>query len=57
LRPTPITSPDGDGILFVDQNGNAIFDTNNNPFIIPWAELAVDQPSGFDIFQSGSVEQ
>jgi len=57
LRPTPITSPDGDGILFVDQNGNAIFDTNNNPFIIPWAELAVDQPSGFDIFQSGSVGQ
>ncbi len=39
LRPKPITEPNGDGILFVDQNGNAIFKENGDPLIVKWKEL------------------
>lgn len=47
LRPKPITEPNGDGILFVDQNGNAIFKENGDPLIVPWKEL---QDKGVESF-------
>ena len=55
LRPTPITSPNGDGILFTDQNGNAIFDATGDPLIIPFDQLDQSAPAGSGLFESGSV--
>ncbi|MEE9351520.1 MAG: hypothetical protein V3U78_04615 [Thiotrichaceae bacterium] len=40
LRPKPITSPNGDGILFTDQNGNTIFLESGDPLIIPFTKLS-----------------
>jgi hypothetical protein len=39
LRPQPITDPNGEGILFTDQNGNAIFTAEGDPLIIPFKQL------------------
>jgi hypothetical protein len=50
LRPNPITSPDGSGILFTDQNGNALLDPNGEPVIMPWDRLeffAQEEPGFF----------
>lgn len=53
LRPTPITEPNGNGIMFTDQNGNAILKSDGDPVIVPFKELSdfavpVDEiPSSF----------
>lgn len=40
LRPVPITSPNGEGVLFTDQNGKALLQPNGDPLIIPWEQLS-----------------
>lgn len=40
LRPVPITEPNGNGIMFTDQNGNAIRQTNGDPVIVPFEQLS-----------------
>jgi len=54
LRPTPITSPNGDGILFVEQNGNAIFKADGDPLIIPWKQLSEFEPEP-SLFRPGRI--
>jgi hypothetical protein len=50
LRPTPITEPNGNGIMFTDQNGNAIVTTSGDPLIIPFEQLSDTQPEAPTIF-------
>lgn len=50
LVPRPITAPDGSGILFIDQNKNAILQEGGEPIIIPWDRLeffAQEEPGFF----------
>jgi hypothetical protein len=39
LRPVPITEPGGNGILFINQNKDAIFTSDGEPLIITWKQL------------------
>ena len=48
LQPSPITSPDGDGLLFIDQNGNAILKSNGDPLVVPWGDLQ-ESPEQFGL--------
>lgn len=54
LRPQPITEPNGDGILFTDQNGNTIFTADGEPLIIPWKALE-SQKRAPEAFESGRI--
>ncbi len=55
LRPTPITDPNGEGVLFTDQNGNTIFDAAGDPLIISWEQLDRSEDAGLRLFESGRI--
>jgi len=57
LKPVPITEPDGTGILFIQQGGNAIFTADGDPLIVPWEQLEKAEAPLFDLFESGRVGQ
>ena len=50
LQPKPITSPDGDGVLFIDQNGNAILKPNGEAIVIPWVDLDKSPDKVYGLF-------
>lgn len=39
IAPTPVTSPSGDGIMFIHKNGAAILQSNGKPIIVPFTQL------------------
>tara|TARA_R110000850_G_scaffold269167_2_gene401002 strand:- start:474 stop:2645 length:2172 start_codon:yes stop_codon:yes gene_type:complete len=47
LAPEAITSPDGDGILFIDQSGNALLSPEGDPLIVPFEELEKTRDEGY----------
>jgi len=55
IQPTPITEPGGTGIMFVDQNNNAILQADNTPVIKTWLELERDALDNPEINALGSA--
>lgn len=52
LKPTPITDPNGDGIMFVDQNGNAVLGADGQAFVKTWLQL---ERAAFDKAQEREI--
>lgn len=58
LRPRAITSPDGDGISFIDQSGSAILKKDGQPLMIPFTELEKTRDEGiFGFFGDEDVDE